>query len=237
MKPIRIFRHVDCEGPGYLLDVLARHGLTYELVRVDQGEAVPPRIDDVAGLVFMGGGMSANDELPWINQELALIRRAIEAEVPVLGHCLGGQLMSKALGGEVVANPVREIGWLEVQAADTALAAEWLPVRNGSFEAFHWHGERFSIPEGGRLILSSEHCREQAFVIGNSLAMQCHVEMTEALVREWVARFADQLDDGAPTVQSKDLILQGLRERIRHLQAVADVIYARWLRPILAQQR
>ncbi len=236
MKPIRIFRHVDCEGPGYLLDVLARHGLPHELVCIDRGDAVPPRIDDVAGLVFMGGGMSANDELPWIAEELGLIRRAMAADVPVLGHCLGGQLMSKALGGEVVANPVKEIGWLDVQAADTALAAEWLPVRGGRFEAFHWHGERFSIPEGANLILSSEHCREQAFVLGNSLAMQCHVEMTEALVREWVARFADQLHDGAPTVQTKDQILQGLRERIRHLQAAADVSYARWLRPIVARQ-
>ncbi len=237
MKPIRIFRHVDCEGPGYLLTVLERHGLPYELVRIDAGEAVPMRVDDVAGLVFMGGSMSANDDLPWIAAELELIRRAVAVDLPVLGHCLGGQLMAKALGGEVVANPVKEIGWLDVTVADNDTGRKWFPGVPGRFEAFHWHGERFSIPEGASLVLSSAHCREQGFVIGRSLAMQCHIEMTEALVAEWVERFAVQLDDPAETVQSAQQICAHLPERVGRLQRIADAVYGYWLRPIMAMSR
>ena len=115
MKPLYIFRHIDCEGPGYLAEVLERKGIPWQLIAIDTDVAVPHSIDGCSGLVFMGGPMSVNDDLPWIGQELALIRAAQTAGLPVLGHCLGGQLISKALGGEITANPVREIGWHPVR--------------------------------------------------------------------------------------------------------------------------
>ena len=91
MKPLLIFRHVDIEGPGYLAHFLKTHGIHYRLIKIDEGDNIPLSLDNVGGLVFMGGPMSVNDDLPWIHQEIALIKRAAEARLPILGHCLGGQ--------------------------------------------------------------------------------------------------------------------------------------------------
>ena len=115
MNPVAIFRHFPIEGPGYFATFLELHGIPWQLIRIDAGDAVPSDISAFSGLAFMGGPMSVNDELPWIAPVLALIRAAQVADMPVLGHCLGGQLMAKALGGTVSRNPVKEIGWGEVR--------------------------------------------------------------------------------------------------------------------------
>ena len=232
MKPIRIFRHIDCEGPGYLLDVLSRLGVPHELVCIDQGDEVPEQIDDVSGLVFMGGSMSVNDDLSWIKQEIRLIQRAARRELPVLGHCFGGQLMARALGAHVVANKVQEIGWFDVRKNASALSDKWLAGLPRRMQVFHWHGEMFTIPDGAENILSNENCPHQGFVHGNMLAMQCHIEMTESLIAEWATRFADQLQSGPDTVQTPEEMLQNLSARIRDLNSFADKIYTRWLQPI-----
>ena len=122
MLPVAIFRHSPTEGPGYFAIFLERHGIPWRLVAVDQGAAIPAAAGAFSGLCFMGGPMSVNDPLPWIDQACALIRDADAASIPVIGHCLGGQLMSKALGGQVTKNPVKEIGWGEARAEDTDLA-------------------------------------------------------------------------------------------------------------------
>lgn len=232
-KPIRIFRHVECEGPGYLVDILERNDIEFEIVKIDRGEVVPSQLDDVSALVFMGGSMSANDGLAWITEELDLIKRAVNKNIPVLGHCLGGQLMSKALGGAITKNPLKEFGWHEVIKQNNSVANEWLAEVPSSFDAYHWHGETFSIPSGATPILGSQYCANQGFVIGNSLALQCHIEMTEDLVREWTGRFGDELEESSESVQSVDQQLDNLADRIQKLQKAADSIYMRWLRPIL----
>ena len=94
MKPVAIFRSSPIEGPGYLSDFLDERGIPWQLIRIDSGDEIPTRIDPFSGLVFMGGPMSVNDPLPWIADELALIRQAIDRGIPVLGHCLGGQLLA-----------------------------------------------------------------------------------------------------------------------------------------------
>ena len=104
-----------------------------QLIALDEGAPVPRDPRNFSGLCFMGGPMSVNDELPWIAPALELIREAVRKDVPVIGHCLGGQLMSRALGGVVRANPYKEIGWGVVRVADNGVAREWL----GELQAFH----------------------------------------------------------------------------------------------------
>ena len=171
MKPIAIFRHTATEGPGYFTDFLHERAIPWQLVRIDAGDAVPQDVSVYSGLVFMGGPMSVNDDLPWIAQVLALIRQAVAQDVPVLGHCLGGQLMAKALSGVVTRNPIKEIGWGEATVSDNAQAHAWFGDIL-SFKAFHWHGETFSLPQGAVHLLSSAHCTNQAFVLGKHLALQ-----------------------------------------------------------------
>jgi GMP synthase-like glutamine amidotransferase len=233
MKPLTIFRHIACEGPGYLDSVLKRCSIPYRLVRIDLNEVVPRDLEDTSGLVFMGGPMSVNDPLPWISQELELIRAAQALGMPVLGHCLGGQLISKALGGKVSANPVKEIGWHAVRQSNTPAAADWLAGLPLETPLFHWHGETFSIPQGAEVILENDNCAHQGFAIGNTLALQCHVEMTAPMVGEWAALYREELAASTATVQSEAEMTTNLDARIAAARQVADGLYQRWLRPLL----
>lgn len=234
MKPIYIFRHTPPEGPGYFGAFLDRQPIPYRVIGVDVGEALPTSLDETSALVFMGGPMSVNDALPWIEPELALIRQAVACNMPVLGHCLGGQLISKALGGTIQANPVKEFGWFDVMQHNSAAAQSWLSNLPQQFPVFHWHGESFSLPSGADLILSSAGCRHQAFVIGNTLALQCHVEMTAAMVREWAELEPDSITHATPTIQSWAQMSEQLEARVETLQQHADRLYLRWLQPLLA---
>jgi GMP synthase-like glutamine amidotransferase len=233
MKPLYIFRHIECEGPGFLGEVLSRFAIPGQLIAIDRNDAIPATVDGCSGLVFMGGPMSVNDPLPWIGQELDLIRQAHARGLPVLGHCLGGQLICKALGGTVSANPVREIGWHPVRKLSNDAAQSWLDGLPANMELFHWHGETFSVPEGAEILLESDFCARQAFASGNTLALQCHVEMTAPMVREWASLYRRELDDPSPAVQSGIAMTEHLEQRITALQGIAERLYRRWLKPLL----
>ena len=205
--------------------------MPWQLVKVDEGEPIPGNPAAFSGLAFMGGPMSVNDDLPWIAPALALIQAAVRAGVPVLGHCLGGQLIAKALGGAVERNPVREIGWGRVDVAAGDEASAWFGADIRHFESFHWHGEAFTLPPGATRLLSSPHCENQAFSVGSHLAMQCHVEMTPELVRAWCNEWRGEVEALArctPSVQAPSAMLEALEEKVRGLNAVADRVYAHW---------
>jgi GMP synthase-like glutamine amidotransferase len=229
MKPIAIFRHFRSEGPGYFATFLDRHSIPWQLVRIDQQESVPTGIEDFSGLVFMGGPMSVNDPLPWVAQSCALVRVAVAADIPVLGHCLGGQLIAKALGGIITKAPMKEIGWGSVRVLDNADAQSWFDGMDG-FETFHWHGETFSIPPGAVRLLESTHCANQAYALGKVFGMQCHVEMTADMIRQWCHDGAAEIAaSDSPAVQSPEIMQAGMGPKVAALNAVADRIYTRWI--------
>ena len=229
MKKVLIFRHAPGEGPGYFAQFLDRHSIPYNLIRIDQNEPVPDSIADASGLVMMGGPMSVNDPLPWIPRVLNLVRQAMSADVPVLGHCLGGQLLSKALGGTVAPNPVREIGWLPVQQCQNAATSDWLDGLAPELEVFHWHGETFTIPQGATRILASQACANQGFVMGKAVGLQCHVEMLEKMVKDWARIGKDEIATPSATIQSLEQMTENLEHRIGLLHKIADVLYSRWI--------
>lgn len=233
MKPVAVFRHAPTEGPGYFATFLDEHRIDWRLIRLDEGEPVPATAAGFAGLAFMGGPMSANDALPWTEPVLALIRDAVRREVPVIGHCLGGQLLAKALGAAVTRNPVKEIGWHRVDVEDTPEAREWLGADLRAFTTFQWHGETFAIPPGGRRILRGEHCENQAYVVGGRhLGMQCHVEMTAELVRTWCETGAEEIaqSSASPAVQAVPEIEAQAAQRLPVLADTARRLYAHWIR-------
>jgi GMP synthase-like glutamine amidotransferase len=229
MKPVAIFRTARSEGPAYFASYLDGRGIAWQLIPIDEGAAVPrdPRL--FSGLVFMGGAMSVNDDLPWIFPVLELMREAVRKDVPLLGHCLGGQLMAKAFGGAVRPNTCKEIGWGEVRVCDNGVAREWLGELQ-CFETFQWHGETFSIPPGATRVLENAHCANQAFALGKHFGMQCHVEMTEELVETWIASGSEEIRAAATSaaVQTPEEMRRDLAPRLERLHAVADRIYERW---------
>ena len=240
VKPIAIFRFSAEDGPGYFASFLDRHSVPWTLFKLDEGAPLPDKMDDFAGLVFMGGPMSANDgaTLAWIAPVTALIRRAIEKDKPCLGHCLGGQLMAKALGGSVTANPVKEIGWNQVQATNAPTARAWLGDDASNLTTFQWHAETFSIPVGAERILTSTACANQAFVIGKSLAMQCHAEMTPEMIEEWCEDWANENADPAlPSIQTPDEMLGATPANMPGLNRLAEKLYAKWLEGVLTTEK
>jgi GMP synthase-like glutamine amidotransferase len=230
VKPVAILRHSSTEGPGYFAAYLDRCAIPWQLVRIDAGDPVPPQVAGFSGLVLMGGPMSVNDPLPWIPPVLELIRGAVARDVPVLGHCLGGQLLSKALGGVVSRTALKEIGWGEVKVDDSPIAQSWFGPGRRGFVTFHWHGETFSIPDGATPVLSSPWCQNQGFALGPHLGLQCHIEMTEALVRDWCDTGEREIGrGGSPAVQTAETMLRDLGVRLSALHEVADIVYAKWV--------
>lgn len=234
MKPVVIFRHAAAEGPGYLATFLEAQGIPWQLAKIDQGEPSPLSMADFSGMVLMGGPMSVNDDLPWIPPLLKLIQEAVALDVPVLGHCLGGQLISKALGGMVTRNPVKEIGWGEVTVSDNEIARYWFGDME-SFNGFHWHGETFTLPANAVHLLKSAYCQNQAYAIGKHLAFQCHIEMTQEMVLSWCDIGTDELKEtsSSPAVQQVDVIAQNLPLHCFFLNKVASQVYTQWIKGLV----
>ena len=206
MKPIAIFRHSETEGPGYFATFLDGQRIPWQLIAIDRSERVPERAADYAGLCFMGGPMSVNDEaiLPWLREEKQFIREAVKKGIPVLGVCLGAQLIASALGARIYTNRQKEIGWFPIEAVNTTTDVFRFPAE---LEVFHWHGETFDLPAGAVHLARSEACAHQAFQIGRrTLALQFHLEVTHPAARAFVSNCGDELKP-APFVQSAEQIL------------------------------
>ena len=174
--------------------------------------------------------MSANDEIGWIKDEIKLISQALEHNVPILGHCLGGQLITKALGETVSRNREAEIGWHDCHRTNPKINDGWLDGIRDPFTMFHWHYESFSVPEDAEPLFSSAHCKNQAYVYGNNvLAMQSHVEMTLPLITDWINSWKDDLTIESASRQSYVQISEDLERKVSELNLVASSLYSRWV--------
>jgi GMP synthase-like glutamine amidotransferase len=231
MRPVAIFRFSPGDEPGRFAEWLDASGRPWRLISLHDGDAVPASAAGFAGIGMMGGPMSVNDPLPWVAPMISLLRDAVARGVPVIGHCLGGQLLAKALGAQVRVAEVAEIGWNDVESTDAAAADEWFGGRS-RFAMFQWHYERFDLPAGARRLLANAWTPNQAFVAdGRHIGMQGHVEITAAIARSWVAHSGDELPArSTASMQCADDLLRDLDTRVAASSAVADDIYARWAR-------
>ncbi|GHT83783.1 hypothetical protein AGMMS49543_12230 [Betaproteobacteria bacterium] len=233
MRPVAIFRFFPIEGPAYFASFLDAHHIPWVLIALDQGAPIPATSEDYSGFCFMGGPMSVNDDLPWIAPLCALIRDAVARDTPVLGHCLGGQLVSKALGGAITRNPVKEIGWGQISTHADDIARHWLGEFAGqTLPAFHWHGETFSLPPGATRLADSTDCAEQIFALGPHLAMQCHVEIEAETVVRWSEQWPDEISHNAhlPSVQTAAAMRAATPQNLPRLHQLADQLYGVWVR-------
>lgn len=205
-------QHVPFEGLGSIAPWLQKAGYEISCTQLFNTEELP-EIADIDLLIVMGGPMSVNDgqEHPWLTAEKQFIKNAVEAEIPVLGICLGAQLIANSMGGKVFQNSVKEIGWFPVKAVQ--------PKRSSVFQfpeetsVFHWHGETFNLPNGAIQIARSDGCENQAFQIGNNIiGLQFHLETTPISAQAIVENCGDELVDGE-YIQSEVDILSVPEER------------------------
>jgi GMP synthase (glutamine-hydrolysing) len=228
MAEVYVLQHVGPETIGNIAQGLEAAGHRAHYIRVFEGQAVPRHMEGAAGLIVMGGpmGVYERDRYPFLDQELRLIEQTLRAEKPVLGVCLGSQLLATALGASVAPAPSKEIGWHPVMLAEQAPADRLLAHVEPSFVAFHWHGDVFTLPRGATPLAASRRTPHQAYRYGeNAYGFLFHMEVTEEIVLGMVEHFADELTevgmDGAA-------IVEGIEEYLHRLEAIAEMVFGRW---------
>ena len=183
---VLVLQHLLEDGPGYLGEWLDAQGIHWHLRCAEAGEAYPASVRGYRGLAVLGGAWSANDDRPTLRQVEALILEADALGIPVIGHCLGGQLMARAFGGRVERLPQPEVGWWPFTRSDTPAAREWLGDAEPA-TVYQWHQDNFvELPPGAELLASSRTCAHQAFALRQHLAMQFHIEITPAKIQDWM---------------------------------------------------
>jgi GMP synthase-like glutamine amidotransferase len=216
-------RHVPFEHLGLIARALESRGVTFEYADLFREPADTPAVEDADGFVFMGGPMSANDNLPCIRRELTLIERAASAGKPLLGICLGAQLIARALGARVYRNAVKEIGWYPIFWTGAAAGDALLAGLPGSDTVFHWHGETFDLPAGAEWLARSEACRHQAFRWGRGVyGFQFHLEVTPEMIADWLSQ-----DLNAGDVRELDSLPDPHANSDR-LRELSRLVFGRW---------
>jgi GMP synthase (glutamine-hydrolysing) len=227
-KHVRVIQHVACEGPGRIGSALADLDIETRLTRIDRAERVPVDLEGASGLLVMGGpmGVYQQDRFPHLRDELHLIEAAFKRELPVLGVCLGSQLVAAALGARVVSSGRKEIGWLPVLLEPDSRGDALLGEAPPRFDALHWHGDIFDLPRGAVSLARSELTEHQAFRHGpHTYGLLFHLEKDAPGAREMADAFADEL---ATVGLDPDSIVAQTAARDRASERLARSIFTAW---------
>ncbi len=228
---ILVFRHLPLEHLGLIAPVLVERGLALRYVDLFEDPDAPLHWRPASGLIVMGGPMSANDDLPFLRREMAIIEAAWAAGKPVLGICLGAQLIARAAGARVYRNPVKEIGWAPVHWTPAAQTDPLFRGLEGEETVFHWHGETFDLPSGAEWLAYTEACRNQAFRMGQHVwGLQFHLEVTPEMIAEWCAAPENE-EDLAGLLVPPDPNAHAAR-----LEELARLVFGRWADRVLGAE-
>ncbi len=230
MADVLVLQHAACEGLGTILDTLERGGFKAHHIRSFAGDAVPTDLGKARGLVVMGGPMSVYEyeRYPFLQDELRLIQRTAAEAKPILGICLGSQLLAAALGGEVTRGKQPEIGWLPVRLGQDAASDPAFAGLPEEFTAFHWHGDIFSLPPEAVPLASSAVTQCQAFRYGtNAYGLLFHLEMTHETIAGMAENFPQDLQQASLTPAQLNF---DTRANLPLLQSIGKQVFERWTR-------
>jgi GMP synthase-like glutamine amidotransferase len=208
--------HIESEGPGTLGAFFQSLDADIRKARLYAGDTLPADPDGIDAVISMGGPMNVyeEDKHPFLREETAFLKRAIDADKPVLGICLGAQMIAKALGAQVTKSPAKEVGWGKVTLSDEGRRDGLFRGLPDTLDALQWHEDMFHIPHGGKLLAYSDDCPHQAFRYRNALGLQFHLEVTAEILLEW---FSDSPDC--------DVIIQRYKEFEPDLLEHAEMLY------------
>lgn len=229
MSEFLVLQHIECEDLGTIGPAMNRRGLGYRYVRLFDGETVPQDIKDFSGLIILGGPMNVyeEDKYPYLKDEDIFIKKAIERGIPALGICLGSQLIAKASNGKVRKGAKKEIGWHELNLTPDGRKEGSFKDFPESLTVFQWHGDTFDIPQGATHIASSALFPNQAYRIGNNVyGLQFHLEVTEAMIRNWISEYQEELS--SLDYVDPDKIIRDTGKHIDSLKRHAEIFYDRF---------
>jgi GMP synthase (glutamine-hydrolysing) len=229
---IWVLQHHPAENLGLIADALEEAALAWQYVRVFDGHPIPKDMKGAGGLVVMGGPEAVYhlDRYPYLRDEIALIENALKENRPILGVCLGSQLLAAALGATVRRGESKEIGWHRVRLSDTAMNDRLMRGSPPEFIAAHWHGDVFDLPSGAVALASSDKTPLQAFRHGDkAYGLLFHAEMTAGILAALVGEFRDGLKRVGI---DSDAILAEAPSHLPALERIGGAIFSRWAGPI-----
>ena len=233
MAKIYVLQHHPVENLGNIAEALEGAALAWHYVRIHDGQPVPASMKGAGGLIVMGGpmGVYQTDRYPWLRDEMRLIEDAMKSNLPILGVCLGAQILAAALGAKVDRNPNgKEIGWHPIRLHDTAKDDRLMRELPATMTPFHWHGDIFDLPPGAVSIASSDKTPCQAFRHGDkTYGFQFHFEVTSEGVAAMADAFAKELV--RENIAADRMIAQAA-EFMPRLEKISDTVFSRWASPI-----
>lgn len=233
MAKIYVLQHHPVENLGAIADALEGAALAWQYVRVADGQPVPADMKGAGGLIVMGGpmGVYQAERYPWLRDEMRLIEDAVKSNLPVLGVCLGAQIVAAALGAKVERNPNgKEIGWHPIRLSDSANDDRLMRGLPATLTPFHWHGDIFELPDGAVSLASSDKTPCQAFRYGDkAYGFQFHLEVTAEGVAAMAAAFAKDLM--REKISGERVIAQAA-DFMPALEKISDTVFSRWASPI-----
>lgn len=228
MSKIWVIQHIHCETLGIVADILESRGFSTQYIRPYKGQEIPAGMNGTAGLILIGGPMGVYDhpQYPFLKDEIRLIEYAIKENKPVLGICLGSQLMAAALGTPVRKGKKKEIGWYPVKLLESAKTDQLWTGVGSPFMAYHWHGDIFDLPQGAIQLASSDLTGSQAFRYNdNAYGILFHMEITEGIIRNMIRTFKEELKEAHIDGQE---IIGKTRNYLSPLQKIGGLVFQRW---------
>ena len=225
---VLVLQHADPEHPGLILNALRNAGAQIETIRTDLAQPTPPSLDAYAGLIIMGGPQSVYEEhkYPYLRAEKQLTRQAIDNNIPLLGVCLGSQVIADVLGSGVHPGPAPELGWKPVKRSEHAANNPILSALPETFTPLHWHGDIYDLPKGATPIGSSEMTATQGFSYNqNVYALLFHLEMTEAQITQMATQFPEDIRRAN---LEPNAFLSQTPAHAAALKPIATEIFTRW---------
>ncbi|MEM2161912.1 MAG: gamma-glutamyl-gamma-aminobutyrate hydrolase family protein [Candidatus Nitrosocaldus sp.] len=220
MHRILAVQNAACEHLGTLRHMFEHDGFSIDTVNAVK-EHLPDSLEGYDALIVLGGPASAYDDLAYLKREELLIQDALKHDIPMLGICLGSQLLAKVSGARVYKGHVKEIGWYTVSITEHGLRSVFRGL-DDSILVFHWHNDTYDLADYAVRLAYSSNYPNQAFMLGNAIGIQFHVEVDEDMVQEWVEEYRQEVQDAGIRI---DALMHDIRHRARMLEHTANILY------------